>query len=559
MFQFTQSSKKNISPKKGRKAEPVAVTIQRGVCSVMDFLLSVYLVLMIGVMPFYFEDGYAHIATDKMTFCSRVSILLWRVMAPVFAIFLLCSLISFLQEHRDGLKNALWQQVCSLVKGLSWTDRFTALYAVALVLSYLCSEYKEDALWGAGNGWFTGFLPQIMLALAYFFVTRFWKPRKAFFWLLLPVSAVVFLLGYLNRFSVYPIKMNMSSPSFISTIGNINWYCGYVVTLFFAGAALLWQGVGKSWQKGLLAGYVLLGFGTLVTQGSASGILALGVLLLFMFCMSAGDGLMMGRFWVTAFLLSVACLFTKLLRQAAPERMNFDDGVISLLTTGTLPMIMTVVSFALMMWIYVSNRKGSYQKKLFITGTKISVTLVSFLLAAFIVLTVINTMNPGSIGRLSEYAAFTFSDTWGSNRGATWKAGVMCFAEQNLLHKLVGVGPDAMAAFTYKDGSAKLVEMLNAVFGEYVRLTNAHNEWLTVLVNTGILGLIGFGGAMVTAIRTFLKRCGKDAIACACGVSLLAYTVNNIFSFQQTINLTTMMVILSMGMAFVREKEPGKR
>lgn len=553
MFQYSQQKKLQ---KKEQGAESVPMTIQGWTRSIMDFILSAYLVLMTAVLPFYFQDGYAHIATDKAAFFARLSVLMWRVMIPVFVIYLGLSLVIFLQRQTEKLTGEVWrQQLCSLLRRLTLTDCFMAVYGAALVFSYLCSDYKENALWGTGNGWFTGFLPQLMLVAAYFFLAKLWKPRKVFFYLLFPVSAAVFLLGYLNRFGFYPIEMNMSSPSFISTIGNINWYCGYAVTVFFAGAALLLQGGGRRWQRVLLTGYVLLGFGTLVTQGSASGILALAVMLLLMFYISAGDGFRMKRFWMTALLLSAACLFTKLLRKAAPERMNFDDGVISLLTTGFLPIIMTIVSLVFFVWIAVSCQRGKYQKRLFSVGAKLVVTIVSFFLLALIALIALNTNRPGSLGPLSEYEAFTFSDTWGSNRGATWKAGIMCFSEQNFLHKLVGVGPDAMAAFTYQDGSSGLVEMLSSVFGEYVTLTNAHNEWLTVLVNTGILGLLGFGGAMVTAIGAFLKSCGKNTIACACGFSLSAYTVNNIFSFQQTVSLTTMMMILGMGMAFLREEE----
>lgn len=553
MFQYIQ--RRRQPQKKGRETSVPAV-IRKGTRIVMDFILSAYFVLMTAVMPFYFQDGYAHIATDKAEFCGRIGIYMWRALLPVFAVYLGASLVSFLRGHRGGLtKELLLRQLGSAVKSLTLTDRFMALYGAALLLSYFCSDYREKALWGAGSGWYTGLLPQLMLILAYFFFVRFCKPRRALFFLMLLASSAVFLLGYLNRFGFYPIPMNLSSPSFISTIGNINWYCGYAVTVFFAGAALFWQGEGGEslLGRGVLAGYVLLGFGTLVTQGSASGIVTLAVMLLVLFCMSAGDGLRMKRFWTAALLLGAACLFSGAIRRAAPDRMNFEDGAINLLTVSALPFVMAAVSLCFLIGVSVSERKGSYPKKYFNFGAKIAALLALCLAAVFLVLLAVNTVKPGSIGPLSKYAAFTFSDTWGSNRGATWKAGVMCFAEQNLLHKLVGVGPDAMAAFTYQDGSEELIGMLNRMFGVGVSLTNAHNEWLTVLINTGILGFIGFVGAMLSAIAAFLKRCGRNRIACACGFSLLAYTVNNFFSFQQTINLTTMIMILSVGMAFLRE------
>lgn len=550
--------------KKGRqsKTEPVSATVRGWVSSLMDFLICVYLVLMIAVMPLFFKDGYTHIATDKATFCRRVSIHILQVLIPALLIYAGISVWMLFRENGKGTgRVVLRERLREMRKKLTLTDFFMGFYGGALILSYLCSRYRENALWGAGSGWYTGFLPQLFLVIFYFFISKCWKPRRLFFCLLFAVSAVIFLLGYLNRFGFYPMKMNLSSPSFISTIGNINWYCGYAVTVLFAGVAFVWQGAGNPWQRGLLSGYVFLGFGTLVTQGSASGLVTLGVMLIVLFVLSAGSGERMLGFWTVTLLLSAACLFTSLFRAAAPGRMNFDDGAISLLTTGWLPAAMTAVSFSFLAWVYQSVQRETYQRKLWEILARILVTFMSCALLLLIVMITVNTVHPGSLGRLSGYAVFTFSDTWGSNRGATWKAGVMCFGEQDLLHKLTGVGPDAMSAYIYQDGSERLLTMLKNLFGATTKLTNAHNEWLTVLVNTGVLGFIGFAGAMVTAVRAFLQGQGKDGadkrnvdfLCCACGLSLLAYTINNLFSFQQTVNLTTMMIILGMGMAFLRK------
>ena len=123
---------------------------------------------------------------------------------------------------------------------------------------------------------------------------------------------------------------------------------------------------------------------------------------------------------------------------------------------------------------------------------------------------------------------------------------------------MIGVGPDCMSAYLYNGGSESLVEAARTQFGE-LTLTNAHCEWLTILVNTGILGLVGFAGMMVSAIVRFLKA-GMETlkkeslIAGACGLCLLAYTVNNSFSFQQSMGVATIFVILGMGERFWRDR-----
>lgn len=542
---------------------------------ITDVVVCLYLVLMTAVMPFYFEDGYVHIATDKANLCRRINIAALQILIPAAVVYFGSSLAVFLQEKKGRLTGEVWrEQLGKIWKKVTPTDIFMGLYGAALILSWLCSDYKDAALWGAGNGWYMGFLPLLMLVGIYFFVAKLWRPRRGFFYLLLASSAAVFLLGYLNRFGFYPIVMKTRSPDyFISTIGHINWYCGYAVTVLFAGVAFIWQGrgdslqgcgekrqrVGRMLQGLLLCGYVLLGFGTLVTQGSASGIVTLGVMLLVLFAMSGDSGRKMSRFFMVAALLSAACLFTELLRSALPGRLNRDDEVTDLLTTGALPIVMTTASFSLLALCCVLVRKGSYPRKGMKIFARAAVVSVACVFALSVLMMIVNTVCPGSLGALSDIPAFTFSDDWGSGRGGTWRAGAMCFAEQDLLHKLTGVGPDAMVAYFYQDAGIELQELLNTAF-KGLTLTNAHNEWLTVLAGTGILGLVGFGGAMVTAIGTFLKRAGKACgsscdIYCACGFSLLAYTINNIFSFQQTVNLTTMMLILGMGMAFLGEED----
>lgn len=167
-----------------------------------------------------------------------------------------------------------------------------------------------------------------------------------------------------------------------------------------------------------------------------------------------------------------------------------------------------------------------------------------------------NTLRPGILGGLSSYPLFTFSEDWGSLRGATWKAGFMCFAEQDVLHKIVGAGPDSMWEAISRHGSMELRNMVQDKFNN-LHLTNAHNEWLTVLVNTGILGVIGYVGMMAGGIRSFLGERKKNAYVCACGFCLLAYTVNNFFSFQQAMSTPTIFALFGMGRAFQRNLAGG--
>lgn len=509
--------------------------------NLIDYMICIYLILIMAVMPFYNREGYSHIGTDKSYYFNTVSVYMGRVLVPVIIIYLGMRIFS----HRGEI----WKW---LRENLSVTDLFAAGYGVILMISYFCSDYKPDALWGSA-GWYMGFWPQMFLVLIYFFVSKLWKPRKWVLYLGLAASLAVFTLGYLNRFGVDPLKMDLGLPGFISTIGNINWYCGYLTSVFFAGGALLWQ---KSDKKLVtlfpLMLYVTVGFGTLVSQGSDSGIWTLCIIMVAMFCLSAQDSGRMLMFWQEMTLLGCACVITYLVRsKLPPDSLIYDTGVAEFLSTGLIPFVVTLVSLFALTGVAIAKKKGRYPKRVFTILSNAGVVAVAGGIAVFVALIAVNTSRPDSIGFLSKYPIFTFSTEWGSHRGATWLAGWRCFGEQNLWHKLVGVGPDAMSAYLYRDGSPELGEMVKKTFGNST-LTNAHNEWLTVLVNTGLLGCIAFVGMISTAIYRYLKKVGKHNIVCACGMCLLAYTVNNIFSFQQAMSVATIFAVFGMGGAFLR-------
>lgn len=511
--------------------------------ALIDYGLCVYLALILAVMPFYNREGYSHIGTDKAYFFGNIIVRIGGVLLP--------AAIVYLAILAADLKRDFW---CALKEKISLTDLFAGGYGLILVISYLFSEYKENALWGA-IGWYMGFYPQIALVLTYFLVSKLWRPRRWMIYMTIASSFLVFLLGYLNRMRVDPLDIGVDNGSYISTVGNINWYCGYLVSVFFAGVSFLWQGESLERRKQvLLAIYVLMGSGSLLTQGSDSGLVSLAAVMLAMFVMSAAHSERMLMLWIEVFLLGGAGLVTYMIQSLIPDVMNYTDGLGIWLVSKGFFVFLTVMSAVAIVFLHRSIKMGKYPEKALCILSKSIMTIVSLMTLLMIILIAVNTLQPGSLGTLPESSLFTFSPEWGSHRGATWKAGWMCFVEQGFWHRLIGVGSDSMSAYLYRDGSGEVQAFLKENFGSAI-LTNAHNEWLTVLANTGILGAAAFGGMMVTGIRRFLKEAGRDKIVCACGFCLLAYTANNVFSFQQSMNVATAFAIFGMGGAFLRVKE----
>jgi len=85
-------------------------------------------------------------------------------------------------------------------------------------------------------------------------------------------------------------------------------------------------------------------------------------------------------------------------------------------------------------------------------------------------------------------------------------------------------------------------------------LTNAHNEMLTLLVNVGVFGVIAFGGMIVCQLRQLMNAFEDNPYATACGLCLLGYMANNLWSFQQSLSVSTIFVIMGIGTYILHRK-----
>ena len=536
---------------KGKNSvESVAETLCNFSRFLCDIVISVYLFVILAVLPLY-NRGYAQIGTDKENFFIKTMTYAGKCLLPVFVLWLILRLIVAKQKQElpefRTIPKSIWQ-------ALNTTDKFAALYGIAVVMSYVFTRYREEALWGTAS-WRMGMWTQLGVVIVYFMISRMWQRNDWIVILTLPVSTIVFFLGYMNKFGLCLVDKEIINSSFISTVGNINWYCGYLVTVLFGGVYLLWwMGSEITWKRALLMGYVTIGFASLVTQGSSSGVVTLAVMLFVLFGMSVKDGRKMECFWQEMTLLSVACLITYILRSCNVLSQELPmEKVTDILTFSAMSVIMTIVSVVVLWLVHTSNNRNHYRGKLFwgiyrilcVALPVVSVALLAFILA--------NTLLGGKLTSfLTETAGdgasnwLVFSAAWGSNRGATWSTGARCFWEADLLHKIFGVGPDCMYAFLSNEASPELQNMVYDFFYGN-RLTNAHNEWLTILVDIGVLGMVSYAGMMISVIRNFLHAGKKSMLVGACGFCVLAYTVNNMFSFQQVMNISTVFVIMGIG------------
>lgn len=595
-----------------KKQRSLAADIQTVLLWVLRGISFFYLIMMGVVLPFYYhpETSYMTIGSGKAEFYNKWAFGTAKAAGVFLLLYLLtASVRQFLLWKKDSSRKtggaSLWMAMktgCqNFWQSLTGTELFAVCYIAALCISYLLTDYPEFAKMGA-DGWNMGFWPQILFLFFFLLLERTLTTgmAKAGIGMMLSASTVVFLLGLLNRYGVNPLHMESSGPGFISTIGNINWYCGYWSVLFpvCCGIFLFREKVlpgsrsahiGALQQRGASAQRtpasvlydflpvfsgiaVVIGFATGVSQGSDSGLLVLAAMTLILGCFAGKEKEGLRHFIELLLLFCVSLTGLFALQHLFPERNKYQTAGYLFLTEKPWGLIFGVLLLCLYFFLFIrkNNCANGWTKTVEnhcdnkLTGTadrgivwtyrawQILTGLSAAALVLYIGLLTFNTTHPGVIPALDGNALFTFNTSWGSSRGATWSIGIHTFLAQNFGHRLFGVGPDSMAAYLYQSDNSTLLAEVRATFGDK-RLTNAHGEWITVLVNTGLMGLLSFAAMIISAVGTLFSRKQKT-LAKACGLAVLCYTLHNIFSFEQMMNISQMYLVMGIGMA-VAEKE----
>lgn len=566
-----------------KKQRSLAADIQTVLLWVLRGISFFYLIMMGVVLPFYYhpETSYMTIGSGKAEFYNKWAFGTAKAAGVFLLLYLLtASVRQFLLWKKDSSRKtgetSLWMAMktgCqNFWQSLTGTELFAVCYIAALCISYLLTDYPEFAKMGA-DGWNMGFWPQILFLFFFLLLERTLTTgmAKAGIGMMLSASTVVFLLGLLNRYGVNPLHMESSGPGFISTIGNINWYCGYWSVLF-----PVCCGIFQFREKVLpvFSGIaVVIGFATGVSQGSDSGLLVLAAMTLILGCFAGKEKEGLRHFIELLLLFCVSLTGLFALQHLFPERNKYQTAGYLFLTGKPWGLIFGVLLLCLYFLLFIRKNncangwtktvKNHCDNKLMGTADRgivwtyrawqILTGLSAATLVLYIGLLTFNTTHPGVIPALDGNALFTFNTSWGSSRGATWSIGIHTFLAQNFGHRLFGVGPDSMAAYLYQSDNSTLLAEVRATFGDK-RLTNAHGEWITVLVNTGLMGLLSFAAMIISAVGTLFSRKQKT-LAKACGLAVLCYTLHNIFSFEQMMNISQMYLVMGIGMAVAQKEE----
>lgn len=499
----------------------------------LGILCNLYLIALLGALTLYTGEGYWLLGDTKYVLFRNVS--------------LIC-LGGWLVAGLPGRVRALAESLGQVRRGQSraWSFSFldwaVASYGASAVLSALCSAYGSLS-WEGYDGWFMGAWSQVLFVGVYFFVSRQYDGAAWPLYLGEGAVALVTLLGLLHRLGVDPLGLhegwNVADWEYghmLSTLGNINWFCGfYSVALAFVAGHYLWE--ERKWLQPPLYGAAAGAFVLMGIQGSQGGLLILAVCMGMCLLAGYGNAVRLKK----AFLLFTGFFLGMPLMEVL---MNLQGEKAAVVRDGNIFDHMKWyhgiggAAVCLLLFLAVRGRKGSARAEQDKRSKKIAGALVALGAAVFGVLFAVLVL--GGV-----------DDSFGSGRGLLWRIAWESFMEAGWKEKLLGVGPDCYGPAVFQ----RLAAGTDVWKGEHwdgALFTNAHCELLTQLCNVGILGTVCYVWVFLAGIWSFRKEARqapgwRSVHGEWLGLAALAmYGAHSFVSFQQVLATPYLFLVLGL-------------
>jgi len=522
--------KKITGIERDAKDRGVASALKYAADILLYFAVFFYIILTAAVLPLYLP-GYEMLGTERGQFWIKILLLSGKVLLIPIAFYVLYYIACLIKN-------------CSIKRPVLYpTDIQAVLFIISVTVSYALSDEKQIALYGE-RGWNIGLIAYLSVGIGVLVIPRLGKAKNPFCSFIMASSFTVCVIGMILDFAGNVFGFDGWSADKVSTIGNANWFAGYLMTVMFIGVSAYFltsqrNRIEKSGIEKILTVYLLVAFYMMISQGSASVYLALWAVLLALMILSGKDIYLFHR--VSGLIL--LCAISNLVHAfyiSGGGVIRANDRIGWMFQDPAFALGVLIAAGMLFCITWHLNKKGVDIR------VNIGIILAVMTLCVALMVALLIIANTGSrVGYLGkEGSLFWFDYHWGSSRGATLSIGVEVFRGMSPFERIFGSGPDTFYSLLTSGRFPDTLERCNDYFGG-ARLTNTHCELLTMLVNTGIAGTVSFYGLMIFVMMKGFRK--KTVTSLACSLCILAYIINNIFSFQTAVNVSQLALVLGFG------------
>ena len=405
------------------------------------------------------------------------------------------------------------------------------------VVSTVTSLSPAMSLWGLG-GYYGGCMMVLFTAVGYLAVRAF-APQKLLNGLTFCMgitTALVTVLYVLNIFNIdligtYADTAVVERAQFFSTLGQKNFCSGFMAfalpLVFYA--FLVARGARHTVLYGVPAFF---------------GGLALAVV--------DADGLALGIGAAVLVLLCQKIFTTRTLRRLMVIGMFFfaDAGWMQYMRThvytqGGKPILAAFGHYAQMgfavcavVWTVLFFTLRSREIPLWKAGRVLTVIAVTL----GVVLVVLANFMPGfpSLGKLDDL--LVFNDDWGTYRGTAWRISWSAWTAQPFWRKLLGVGPGMMHTAVAQWAGADITARMKTFYA-------AHNEYLELLLTSGVLGLAAWVWFVAAHLRKAAQNWLRPGVA-PVTLALVSYLAHAAVSIRVSMIFPEIMLLFGLLQVF---------
>ena len=414
-----------------------------------------------------------------------------------------------------------------------------ALGAVVVsgVVSTALSLSPQASFWGLG-GYYGGCM-MVLFTAAVYLAARAFAPQKILNGLAFCLgitTALVTVLYVLNIFNIdligtYADTAVVERAQFFSTLGQKNFCSGFMAfalpLVFYAFLAA--RGVRHTVLYGIPAFFGGLALAVVDAEGLALGI---GAAVLVLLCQKDFTTRTLRRVAV----IGAFFFFNAGWMQYMRTHVYTQGGKPMLAALGHVGRTGFFVCLAVWAVLYFGLR--GREIPLYKAGRAVA----GVMLLGAVVLALLANFWPGfpSLGRLDD--VLIFNDDWGTYRGTAWRITAETWLAQPLWRKLFGVGPGMMHTAVAAWAGADITARMKTFYA-------AHNEYLELLLTTGVAGLAAWLWFVAVHLRKAAKNWLRPGVA-PVTLALVSYLAHAAISIRVSMIFPEIMLLFALLQVF---------
>ena len=507
----------------------------------LKIVCQIYMAVILVVLPLYYipGNGYYKLGDSKYYLYRNISLI---CMGICLVVQMIAVVRSCLMEKHRRIEQRCRRENCASVgmyirktgeKMIVWCREHIVVTAVCLygacaVVSALCSPYGSTA-WTGEREWYMGAVTICLMVGGFWLAANYSGQCSRILYLGEAASVTVALIGLLQKLGYDPLGLlkgyivgDWEYTHMLTTLGNNNWLSGYYSVMFPLSLALFCKAVeeerrGSSILLGVSNTLVVI---LLFLQGSDGGVMVASVALWMCFWSSRKKT----KLWeAMLFLLTGVCVGMLLWGKGMQSLGTFDillqDGIAKRLAVWQGWILLAAVC---LLFCGIHHALPDEKKGILRTGLLYG----SLAFAAGAV-----------IWYILKQQGSNFAE-WGNSRGRLWQMAWQGFCQGDLRQKLLGSGPDCFSGYLGQVLPGGTVLFDKGYFADSI-FTNAHNEWLTTLINMGVLGVLAYAAVFFTAFRKYRGNFMTIML-------FFTYGLHSLISFQQVLNAPFLFLLLGV-------------